>query len=278
MSYKIIADSCCEFPEEYRKDVRFVNIPLGLEVDGEHIQDDENFNQKVFLEKVAASKNCPRSCCPSPEKYRKAYETDAENIFVFTLSSKLSGSYNSALVGKSLYEEKHGEKNIFVCDSYAASVGELQLALKAAKWSEEGVPFEEICKRLIEFRDKMKLYFVLDNLETLRKNGRITNVKSFVASTLSIKPIMGAKEGEIVQLAKTVGMKKALAKIADMICAEVGKVTDRSLMISQCNCPDRAEYIKKLLLEKCSFKEVRILEMAGVSTMYANDGGIIVTI
>ena len=85
-----------------------------------------------------------------------------------------------------MYEEKHGEKNIFVCDSHSASVGETQLALKAAKWSEEGLPFAEICEKLLAFRDEMKTYFVLDNLETLRKNGRLTGVKALVASTLSI--------------------------------------------------------------------------------------------
>ena len=177
MSYKIIADSCCEFPEEYKEDSRFVNIPLGLDVAGEHLWDDETFDQASFLQKVASSKTCPRSCCPSPEKYMRAYDTDAENIFVFTLSSKLSGSYNSAVIGKTLYEEKHGEKNIFVCDSHSASVGETQLALKAAKWSEEGIPFAEICEKLLAFRDEMKTYFVLDNLETLRKNGRLQELK-----------------------------------------------------------------------------------------------------
>lgn len=278
MTYKIIADSCCEFPEEYRNDDRFVNIPLGLEVNGEYIPDDETFDQKSFLKKVAESPKCPRSCCPSPEKYLRAYETDADYVFVFTLTSKLSGSYNSAVVAKSLYEEQHEPKKIFICDSYSASVGELQLALKAAKWCEEGMVFEEICRKLMEFRDRMKLYFVLDNLETLRKNGRITNVKSLVASTLSIKPIMGAKDGEIVQLGKAVGMKKALTKIVDMICSEIGEARDRTLMISQCNCPERAEIVRKLLAERCSFREIRVLEMAGVSTMYANDGGVIITV
>ena len=67
MSYKIIADSCCEFPEEYKEDPRFVNIPLGLDVAGEHLWDDETFDQASFLQKVASSKTCPRSCCPSPE-------------------------------------------------------------------------------------------------------------------------------------------------------------------------------------------------------------------
>lgn len=277
MSYKIIADSCCEFPKEYKEDSRFVNIPLGLDVAGEHLWDDDTFDQRTFLQKVAASKTCPRSCCPSPEKFMKAYDTDAENIFVFTLSSKLSGSYNSAVIGKTLYEEKYGEKNIFVCDSHSASVGETQLALKAAEWSEAGLPFEEICKRLLTFRDEMKTFFVLDNLETLRKNGRLTKAKALVASTLSIKPIMAGREGEIEKQAQAVGMKKALAKMAELMLREVPDTTKRTLMISHCNCPERAEYVKELFLNKNSFEKVYILDTAGISSMYANDGGIIVT-
>ena len=277
MSYKIIADSCCEFPKEYKEDSRFVNIPLGLDVAGEHLWDDDTFDQRTFLQKVAASKTCPRSCCPSPEKFMKAYDTDAENIFVFTLSSKLSGSYNSAVIGKTLYEEKYGEKNIFVCDSHSASVGETQLALKAAEWSEAGLPFEEICKRLLTFRDEMKTFFVLDNLETLRKNGRLTKAKALVASTLSIKPIMAGREGEIEKQAQAVGMKKALAKMAELMLREVPDTTKRTLMISHCNCSERAEYVKKLFLDKTSFEKVYILDTAGISSMYANDGGIIVT-
>lgn len=277
MSYKIIADSCCEFPKEYKEDSRFVNIPLGLDVAGEHMWDDDTFDQRTFLQKVAASKTCPRSCCPSPEKFMKAYDTDAENIFVFTLSSKLSGSYNSAVIGKTLYEEKYGENNIFVCDSHSASVGETQLALKAAEWSEAGLPFEEICKRLLTFRDEMKTFFVLDNLETLRKNGRLTKAKALVASTLSIKPIMAGREGEIEKQAQAVGMKKALAKMAELMLREVPDTTKRTLMISHCNCPERAEYVKELFLNKNSFEKVYILDTAGISSMYANDGGIIVT-
>ena len=177
-----------------------------------------------------------------------------------------------------MYEEKHGEKNIFVCDSHSASVGETQLALKAAKWSEEGLPFAEICEKLLAFRDEMKTYFVLDNLETLRKNGRLTGVKALVASTLSIKPVMAGREGEIEKQAQAVGMKKALAKMAELMLHEVPDTAKRVLMISHCNCKDRAEYVKKLFLAKASFEKVYILDTAGISSMYANDGGIIVTL
>lgn len=278
MSYKIVADSCCEFPAQCHQDSRYEIVPLGLEVEDELIMDDESFNQAEFLRKVAASPKCPKSFCPSPEKFMEAYQTDAENVFVFTLSSKLSGSYNSAELGKKLYQEKYGEKNIFVCDSESASCGETQLALLAAKWSEEGKSFEEICRKLTDFRDHMKTYFVLDNLETLRKNGRLSRVKALVASTLSIKPVMGSTKGEIIQLSQAIGIKKALAKMADTVVKEAVKPEEKTLMITHCNCKERAESVKKMILAKLPCKNVLVMDTRGVSSMYANDGGVIVTL
>ena len=278
MSYKIIADSCCEFPEEYRKDPRFQSIPLELMVEEEVIIDDETFDQADFLRKVAASPKCPKSACPSPEKYMEAYRTEAENVFVFTLSSKLSGSHNSAELGKKLYHEKYGDKNIYVCDSQSASCGETQLAMKAAQWSEEGLSFEEICKKLASYRDHMNTYFVLDNLETLRKNGRLSGVKALVASTLSIKPVMGADTGEIIQLGQSIGIKKALAKMEEIVAKEAVHPEEKMLMITHCNCKDRAESVKKMILEKIKVKGTLVMDTKGVSSMYANDGGVIVTL
>ncbi len=278
MSYKIVADSCCEFPNEFADDPRYENVALGLEVGDELIMDDETFDQKQFLAKVAACPKCPKSFCPSPENFKEAYRTDAENVFVFTLSSKLSGSYNSAEIGKQMYEEEYGEKNIFVCDSHSASCGETQLAFKAVEWSEAGMPFEEICKKLIEYRDQMNTYFVLDNLETLRKNGRLSGVKALVASTLSIKPVMGANAGEIIQLGQAIGIKKSLAKMADTIVREAVCPAEKRLMITHCNCADRAEKVKEMILSKISVKDVLVMDTRGVSSMYANDGGVIVTL
>ncbi len=278
MSYKIVVDSCCELPEEFKKDKRFEIVSLGLEVGEYHTMDDENFNQKEFLEKVAACPTCPKSSCPSPEKYREAYNCDADDIFVVTLSQKLSGSFNSAMLGKSLYHEKYGDKNIYVCDSESASCGETQIAFKAMELEEAGVPFEEIVNELEKFREAMNTYFVLDNLETLRKNGRLTGVKALVASTLSIKPVMGALEGSIIQKGQAIGIKKALAKMADVIIKDVVNPEQKKLMITHCNCLERAELLKSMLLEKINVKSVLIMDTAGISSMYANDGGVIVTI
>ena len=117
MSYKIVVDSCCELPEKYKKDPHFEIVPLGLEVGDYRIMDDEHFNQKEFLEQVASCPQCPRSSCPSPESYRQAFESEAEHIYVVTLSGNLSGSYNSAMVGRQMYLEEDESKQIYVMDS-----------------------------------------------------------------------------------------------------------------------------------------------------------------
>ncbi|MCM1252573.1 MAG: DegV family protein [Clostridium sp.] len=278
MSYKIIVDSCCELPEQYKKDKRFQIIPLGLEVGDYQIMDDECFDQAEFLAQVAVCPQCPKSSCPSPEKYMEAYRTDAENIFVITLSSHLSGSYNSAELGKKLYHEKYGEKNIYVMDSESASSGETQYALKAMELQEKGVSFEDTVKELETFRDEMHTYFILDNLETLRKNGRLTGVKAMLVSTLNIKPIMCGNHGVIEQKSQAVGMKKAISKLAEIMIKEEPDIANRILMISHCNCPDRAAFMQKELLARTNVKDIIVMDTAGVSSMYANDGGIVVTV
>lgn len=279
MRYKIVVDSCCELPDEYKNDPRFQRVPLTLEVGDYQVLDNENFNQLEFLEKVAAYPKAPKSACPSPETFKKAYETDAEHVYCVTLSSHLSGSYNSAVLGEKLYKEEHGEKSIYVCDSESASIGETQIAMKIMEWEEEGrMTFEQIIEKVKTFRSAMSTYFVLDNMETLRKNGRLPAVKAALVSALNIKPVMGAIEGVIIQKGQAVGIKKALAKMADIITSEGKNLDKKTLYISHCNCPERAELVKNLMLKRARFQKVKILDTAGVSSMYANDGGVIIAI
>lgn len=278
MSYKIILDSCGELPPMYKKDERFEIVSLGIEVGDYRIMDDENFNQKEFLEKVAACSTCPKSSCPSPESYMEAYDCDADHVYVVTLSSKLSGSYNSAVLGKNLYVEKYGKKDIYVCDSHSASGGETQIAFKAMELEEAGFSFDEIVKELEKFRDGMKTFFVLDNLETLRKNGRLSGVKALVATTLSVKPLMEGQEGEIVQRGQAIGIKKGLAKMAETLVKEATDTEGKRLIITHCNCPDRAELVKNAILKEIKVKDVLVMDTAGISSLYANDGGVIVTL
>ena len=280
MSYKIVVDSCCELPEEYKKDTRFETIPLGLQVDDWHIMDDKNFDQAEFLRRVAQAKDCPKSSCPSPEKFMESYRTEAEHVYGVTLTAKLSGSYNSAILGKNLYEENYGDKKIHIFDSKSASCAESLIALKIMEWEESGkFTFDEIVDKMEKFRDKMETYFVLDNLDFLKKNGRLTGLKALAATTLNIKPVLKAIDGEIAQAGQAVGVKKALAKLADMIVDKMEKTGHDMMVITHCNNFKRAETVRDMILKKTDLiKKVIIMDTAGVASLYAADGGVIVSV
>lgn len=278
MNYKIIVDSGCDLPQSLRENEHFTVVPLTLTVSGVDIVDDETFNQKDFLKRVSESKECPKSACPSPERYLSEYENADGDVYVITLSGRLSGSYNSAIVAADMYEEDGGSNHVHVFDSLSACCGEAVIAMKIAEYAEQGMSFEEVVKAVSEYRDGMRTYFVLESLETLRKNGRLTNLQALLANVLSIKPVMSAKEGEIIKLEQTRGLNKALKRMCEIILENVKEPQKKILAISQCNCPERAEYVKGLLLDKCGFKDVVIVDTAGVASMYANDGGIVVAV
>ena len=280
MSYKIFGDSCLDLTEELKKDPRFEMIPLTLQVDDHMIMDDETFDQKAFLAMVKASPNCPKTACPSPEAFKKACECDADDIYIITLSSHLSGTYNSAVLGKELYEEEHGKgkKNILVIDSESASAGELNEALAIRDMYEEGLVFSEISERILKMRDEQQTYFVIDTLEPLRKNGRLTGLQAFFATALNIKPVMGADHGVIIKLDQARGIQKALQRMAEIAVKEAGTTKDKRLVIAHCNAPERAQSMKEKLCSMAEFKEVVITDTCGVSTVYANDGGVILAL
>ena len=279
MDFKIVVDSSGEFTEEMKADPRFESVPLILDVDGESIVDDETFVQADFLKKVADSPNCPKSSCPSPEKYMDAFDCDAEHVYAVTLSSNLSGSYNSAVLGRNLLLENKPEKKIHVFDSCSASVGETLIALKIEECEQAGMEFEETVETVNKYIESQNTYFVLENLETLRKNGRLSNLKAFVASALKIKPVMGSTpEGTIAQLDQARGINKALVKMVDYVAKGAVDSKNKVLGITHCNCPARAEIVKDAILKRIPVKDVVLLDTAGVSTMYANDGGVIVVI
>lgn len=276
MSYKIIIDSCGEFIEKWKEDPRFESVPLTLNVGGETIIDDDSFDQISFIKKVAACPECPKSACPSPERYMKAYDCEEDHVYAVTLSSELSGSYNSAVLGKNLFLEEKPEKKVHVFNSRSASVGETLIGMKIQECEEMGFSFEETVEKVEAYIEEQHTFFVLDDLETLRKNGRLSKVKSLVASALKIKPVMGSTpEGTICQLDQARGINKALVKMVQHIVEKAENSQDKVLAISHCNCKDRAELLKNALLEKIDVKEVVILDTAGVSTMYANNGGVI---
>jgi DegV family protein with EDD domain len=276
MSFQIIADSCSDLTKEQRKSGDYKLVPLTLEIGAETFIDDESFQQSVFIEKMKAYPDAPKSACPAPEAYLELFD-QAEDTYVVTLSSKLSGSYNSAEVAKQMYLEQ-GEKNIAIIDSQSASVGETLLAMKIKELAATGLSFDEVVKKVCEFRSEMTTLFVLEDLDNLRKNGRLSNVKALLASVLNIKPVMiSTPEGMIEQADQARGMKKALIKMAELAAQKVIRPEEKILGIAHCNNYERGAFVRDEILKRAPFKDCILVDTAGVSTLYANDGGVIVS-
>ena len=277
--YKILIDSCGELPQELKEDGHFSNVALVLEVDGQQIVDDETFDQADFLSRVAKSPNAPKSACPSPDAYMQKMEGDADHIYIVTLSAKLSGSYNSACVARDMYLEEHENARVYVFNSKSASIGETLIGIKIAECEEAGMSFDDTVACVEDYISQQHTFFVLETLETLRKSGRLSNLKAIIASTLNIKPVMGsADEGEICQLGQSRGMSKALDKMVSCMQEVTKNCEEKVLAISHCNCAERAYLLKAKLERAAKFKKIFIVDTAGVSTMYANDGGVIMVV
>lgn len=279
MKFRIALDSGGELTDELAGHEEYVMVPLTLTVNGVHIVDDGQMSQIELVRRIAEDPDCPKTACPSPEAYLKAFECDAEHIYAVTLSGALSGSYQSAFVARNMYLEDHPDAKIHVFNSISASVGEGLTVLKITELEEKGLPFEEIVEETEKFIRSKNTFFVLDNLETLRKNGRLSGMKALAAAVLKIKPICyGTVEGTIGQLDQARGMGKAIVKMVNYIVERTPDPEKRILGISYCNCPDRAEIVKEELLKRMRVRDVVMLPTGGLSTIYANDGGIIVAI
>jgi DegV family protein with EDD domain len=244
-------------------------------LDGREYVDDENLDPISFISDMVVSKDVPRSACPSPNDFMVAFEGE-EDCFVVTISAKLSGTYNSAQIAKDLFLEEHPDKKIHLVDSKSASIAETLISMKLHELSAAGFGFGEMVEKIDEYVKGMRTFFVSENLNNLIKNGRISKLKGAFATALSIKPIMGAEDGEIVMYDKARGSNKAFERLLEMIVENAKSVEDRILAISHVNNPSRAAYLKTEIMKRCGFKDIIIVQTHGLSSLYCDNQGIIV--
>ena len=276
MSFKIIVDSCCDLTPAQLREECFVKVPLTIRVGGHTIVDDDTFDQGELLWRMKESETAPQSACPSPMQYLEAFDCGADDLYVVTLSALLSGSHNAAAQARSIWLEDHPGANVHIFNSCSASAGEVLVALKIQELAQSGMDFTTVVDQVSRYINEMQTYFVLETLDNLRKAGRLTRVQSIVTSTLRIKLLMGATpEGEICKKGQAMSVKQALNKMVALMADDLKHVGKR-LSIVHCNCLERAFYVKELAMKQCRFDEILVSDTGGISTMYANDGGIVV--
>ena len=278
--YTLIADSGCDL---FNKDlttskIDFRTVPLTIVLGETEVVDTEDLDVQDLVEKMKVNKKAPRTACPSPEAFAAEMEK-GENVICVTLTSKLSGTYNSARLGAVMVREKHPNKKIFILDSLSASAGETMLLFELKRLIEKGdLTFEEITEQITAYRDRTTVRFLLQDLGNLIKTGRMSKVAGLIAATLVIKPIFkddGA--GEIQLATKCIGMKKALEAFSDMPKERVEKFGAQTpVYISHCFNEEEANALKELLIAKHGLKNVYMRQMRGLASFYANDKGLLI--
>lgn len=272
MDANLVMDSCVDFNEDTNEMSR---IPFKILIDDEELID-SNLNTMDLISKMKNSKSQIKTACPSPEDFLNAFNS-CKNNFAVTISGHLSGSYNSAMVAMNILKEKVPEGFVHVFDSKSASAGQTLVALKVKQLIEENFNTSEVIENTTKYITKLTTLFILDSLDNLAKNGRITNLKAIIANVLHIVPIMGSDgDGSIVLKEQVRGKKKAFTRLVEMIGEYNVDFENTILGITHVNCFEKAMNLKNEIVAKYPFKDVKIFKASGLSTVYAYDGGIVI--
>lgn len=274
---RIVADSSCDVTKEMKERIGLTLVPLTITVGEKHYIDDENLDLDAMLDAIDAYPEPAKSACPSPQAFMDAFKEQG-SIFVITLTAALSGTYNSAMIAKDLFIQDHQEKFIHVFDSKGSSVRETMIALKIDELIQKGISELEIVKQVNEYIENNRFIFQLGSLDTMIKNGRISKLKGFIANALNIRPILFASptgEAELIENVRT--EKKSIQRLVEIIGENCNDFSDKILGISHCEALEKAEQIKKEIESRYNFKEVFIVPMQGLSSLYTNRGGITIS-
>ncbi len=204
---KLMVDSAADISKQESEKLGIIMLPMVITIDNEEYYDGVNLLPNEFYEKLIESTSFPKTALINSFRWEEAFENNLgvdDEIIVITISSKLSGTYQSALQASEKFNGR-----VHVVDSLNAAVGERLLCLYALRLIEEGVSAKEIVTQLEEKKDKLKVIAMLGTLEYLKKGGRISSAVAFAGELLSLKPVVGIVNGEVKLLGKAMGSKKS---------------------------------------------------------------------
>lgn len=272
MKFRIVSDSTSNLLT-LPGSVEYKTVPLKILADGKEYVDQEGLNVAEMVDAIEAASSTSTSC-PNGEEYRAAFE-GADCVFAITITSGLSGSYNSAVQGAEMFQEEHPDAKIKVIDSLSTG-GEMHLLIeKMRDLIEQGLSFEEISAQIDEYRQYTRLLFSLESVKNLAKNGRLPMAIAKIASFLNIRFIgKPTPEGTITPVYNVRGAKKNISKIVEEMINQ--GYTGGKVWISHCLNAEAAENLKNSILDKYPQGNVGIEPMTGLCSYYAERGGMII--
>ena len=272
---KIITDGSCDLSHEVLNKFNINVVPLGVSFGEEHYTAGVDIDNKEFYSKMKESKELPKTSCPSPENFCKEYQCEEDKIIVIALSSKLSGTYNSASLARDLYLSEHKEKDIRVIDSMTGSIGAGLLLIKAAKMISEGKDIDEIVEAIENLKEKISFYGTLETLENAIKGGRINPLAGKIIGALNFKAIVQIKDGVVKPIDKARGESNSIKKVANYITSSIEDTKDKILCLMHANCPEKAHKLLSIIEKTHKFDEVYISEVGPVMGTYTSEGAVL---
>jgi DegV family protein with EDD domain len=270
---RFVVDSTATPTKEFAEKHRLTIVPLRVLFGEEVYKDQVDMTPSEFFEKLARSEQLPTTSQPPVSDFEEAYRKildEGDEIIALTISSKLSGTYLSAMGAKGLFPE---DAPISVIDSYSTSVGMIKLLEVGFKAIEEGKSREEVVQEIEAAIPRVRVYFLVDTLEYLRKGGRIGGAAKFLGTLLNIKPLLQLKDGVVESLEKARSRKKGLRRLVELAREDLGDdVATASIGIVHGNVPQDAEAFAAQIQESLGCEKPVIMEVSPVLGVHTGPG------
>lgn len=272
MKRKIVADSSCDMWE--LNDVDFAVAPLTISTDNKHYVDNQELDVHLMSEDLAKYKGVSHTACPSAGAWLDCYE-GYDEVFVVTLTGAMSGTYNSAMAAKGIYEEENDNVKVHVFDSLSTGPEMRLLIEKLKEMIEEDLPFEEIVEKGQDYLKHTRLFFALKSLHNFAMNGRVNKAVASAIGVLNISIFATAsEEGTIQQISKCRGEKKVVRSMIEHL--ENAGYHGGKVRISHANNLKLAHNVRDKILELYPQADIIVYPMGGLCTYYAEIGGLLV--
>ena len=269
---KIVADSSCDLCE--LKYTEFSVAPMKIITEEREFVDDSSLDVDAMVDYFYQYKGKSRSSCPNISDWLEAFG-DADEIFCVTITSGLSGSYNSACAAKQIYEKENNGKRVFVFDTLSAGPELTLIIEKIEEYIGKGMPYDDICDNIKKYKEKTGLVFILKSLRNFANNGRVSPIMAKLIGITGIRVIgRASSKGTLEPKNKCRGDRRSLETLIDELESE-GFRSGR-ISIGHCQNESAAEQLKKMITEKFMNIQVEMHKLKGLCSFYAEKGGVLV--
>lgn len=279
--FVIMTDSCCDLPIEYINEKNIPYVALTCNYNGKEYIDDfgQTLNQKKFFDDLRQGtlpKTSQANSNSFYNKFKEIIDTDKDIIYI-CVSSGLSGTFNSANIAKNMILDEYNDAKIYIVDILTASLGQGLMVMKAYEMKENGVSMREIVDYLEDNKQFLNTYITVDDLNHLKRGGRISSTAATFGIVLHIKPVLTINlEGKVMPVIKIRGRKKCIIKIADTVEKRIMDPEEQTISICHGDCLDEALKLKDEILKRVKVKNVVINYIGPVVGTFSGPGALAV--